>query len=193
MDTEMPALIITIIGQIAALAAYFVLAEHHEAWPNAFTAWPWAFYVFHAASLQRAYSLLSAAENIVRRYSALKGEVGAEKETTKLIMSFLTHPHLMIYSWLGVMTSLMSFSMLCFVQGWATAITVHVIGAFLLPRVLPIRHKKSISEIRSRFLDRPALMTAALVQRGISSSDLVEAMDEEMAPNQSRPTSRCTE
>ncbi|MBE0544071.1 MAG: hypothetical protein IH623_22240 [Verrucomicrobia bacterium] len=177
----MPALIITIIGQIAVLAAYFVLTEHRAAWPSDFAIWPWAFYAFHAASLQRAYSLLCAAESIVKRYLALKGESETENETTTLIMSFLTHPHLMIYSWLGVVTSLVSFSILCFMQGWATAITLHVVGAFLLPRVLPMRHKKSIKQIRSRFLDRPALMTVALDQHGISTSELVQAMDAEMS------------
>lgn len=110
----------------------------------------------------------------VRLYFQKREGAPPGRDQTARVVHWLTQPTLNLYALISVFTSIAPFTALCFLQGWFTAVDVHLLGSLVLPRILPLCRRHHLRKIRDWMMNHPAGIKLELVALGVLASDLAD-------------------
>lgn len=165
------------IINIFVFLAYFVFKEDRSAWPEQFFLLAWLPFLVHFYLHHFFDSLQHTTRCIGGIYLTNKHGLYYEKHLLSLIHTALIPNKMLPAFVLWVTFHIVSFTLILFFQGWATALiaefTVLVSGIFL-----PLKYQGHLRRVRDYALDPNVRTSTLFYVFNISSSDLAEIADQ---------------
>jgi len=137
---------------IALLIYYLIFIDDQQVWPGELIGWVWVVYLFYFYLVKYFDGMNNTARNISRIYLMKKyGNNYSSKDHTEL-WQFLIPNSVIFLTILWKVMAVVSFALILFFQGWATAIIAHIL-VYVISALWPINYQKHLRKMQREYLN----------------------------------------